>query len=88
MGSYITDLMLDNIRIQAVQKMCKSYKPEVSTTFVLTTLGFDSIEFGIEWLTKVGCVIVKRNHDYFDSVWNTKDSVINPSNIFSDADLL
>ena len=62
MGTYILDLMVDTMRVQALQKMCRAYRPEpLKLLFVLSELAFDDTVsehiIGIEFLRKVGCII-------------------------------
>lgn len=62
MGAYILDLMVDTMRVQALQKMCRAYRPEpLKLLFVLSELAFDDTVsehiIGIEFLRKVGCII-------------------------------
>lgn len=63
MGTYILDLMVDTMRVQALQKMCRAYRPEpLKLLFVLSELAFDDDTdsehiIGIEFLRKVGCII-------------------------------
>lgn len=58
MGAYILDLMVDNYRVQSLQKMCRTYKPDVCASFVLKELAFTDEIIGIEFLRKVGCILI------------------------------
>lgn len=127
MGIYILDHMLDNWRAQAIQKMCKSYKPQVSVDFVLQTLAFigetsenEDAAIGIAFMRKLGCLLEEDlskesvvpahgkhqhahkknsgkghssnynnpNHTTTGLIWNTKDSVIDPTAWQTQANLL
>ena len=57
MSSYFMDLMLDNMRLQSMQRICKCYKPSVPVEHVVGELGFESNEEAIEFLKLVGCVL-------------------------------
>jgi len=87
MGAYILDLMLDNWRAQALQKMNRGYKPEVTASFVVSTLAFEDERLGFEFMRKVGCVLVV---DQATGVlmWSTKDSNVDPSALLTQAKLL
>lgn len=59
MGAYILDLMLDAWRLYALQRICKAYKPVISTAFVIQELAFASTEEGLDFLRKAGCVLIQ-----------------------------
>ena len=86
MGTYILDLMVDNWRVLALQKMCRGYKPEVGVDFVLTELAFPDRNLGLDFLRKVGCVVV--GSAVGTAMWSTKDSVVDLSALLSDSKLL
>lgn len=86
MGSYILDLMVDNWRVLALQKMCRGYKPDVGVDFVLEELAFPDRTLGLDFLRKVGCVVV--GNEVGTALWNTKDSVVDLSALLSDSKLL
>ena len=40
-GNCLLDLMLDSLRVQYLQRICRSYKPDVPVSYVLCELGFE-----------------------------------------------
>ena len=101
MGSYILDLMIDTMRVYALQKMCRAYRPEaLQLAFVLSELAFDSKVdsdsiIAIEFLRKVGCILIsnpstdpKRSINHNDLRINTKESQIDISLLQDEAKLL
>lgn len=86
MGNYIIDLMMDNVRLQMLMRMCKAYKPNISLDFVINELAFESDEIGESFLLKAGCILVTE--DDKDRVINTKDTVINAAGVFTQDKLL
>jgi hypothetical protein len=90
-GNYIMDLMMDNLRLQAISKICKAYKPSISLDFVINELGFDSTEEGENFLEKAGCLIINSSGDpkeLPERLINTKDTVINAAGVFTQDKLL
>lgn len=87
MGAYILDLMLDNWRAQALQKMNRGYKPEVTASFVVSTLAFDDEAVGLEFMRKLGCVLVVDKATGV-LMWNTKDATVDPTALLTQAKLL
>jgi hypothetical protein len=59
LGNYILDLMLDGRRLQALQRICRGYKPSVPLDFVISALSFDNIEEGVEFVKKAGCMLIR-----------------------------
>jgi len=86
MGNYIIDLMMDNVRLQMLMRMCKAYKPSISLDFLVNELSFESDEIGESFLVKAGCVIVSDESG--ERVVSTKDSVINAAGVFTQDKLL
>lgn len=60
MGNYILDSMIDSIRLKALQRMCKGYKPSVPLDFVLDQLAFDDKDIALEFLQRLGCVVTTQ----------------------------
>jgi hypothetical protein len=87
MGMYILDLMLDNWRALSLQKMCRAYKPDVEVAFVVDELAFAEVEEGVEFMRKVGCILVK-DKERGQLVWNTKDTVVDIAALQTQAKLL
>lgn len=85
MGVYFLDLMLDTQRIQALQRICRSYKPSIHVKFVSAELLFDSIDTARTFLSKAGCVLVKS-----DDGWeiNTKDTILDTTALITNTNLL
>jgi SAC3 family protein LENG8/THP3 len=57
LGSCIIDLMLDAWRFKALQRMIKSYKPNIDVSFVTSELSFESTEECVEFLASVGKLV-------------------------------
>jgi hypothetical protein len=85
MGTYILDLMVENLRAATLVKICKVYKPTVEADFVLKELAFTDKQIGLEFMQKVGCKIEKDRERW---VWNTKDSVVDVSALVTETKLL
>ena len=67
MGDYLMDKIVPSVRQGALQRMCKAYKPSVSTEFVLKELGFDvtsreEVEGGKAWMTSCGWMQIRRGN--------------------------
>jgi hypothetical protein len=62
MGVCILDLLIDSMRLKALQRMLKAYRPVgVSLSFVLEELAYsDSEEVGLKFLKKLGCIIQEK----------------------------
>lgn len=87
MGAYILDLMLDNWRVLALQKMCRGYKPEVTASFVVSELAFSEQSIGLDFMRKVGCIL-SEDKTTGELMWNTKDSTVDLSALLTQAKLL
>jgi len=71
MSAYIMDMMLDKIRIKAVQRIVKAYKPSIATNFVESSLAFDSTEECVQFLQVIGIQFIGDEID-------CKASTVNP----------
>jgi hypothetical protein len=62
MGVCILDLLIDSMRLKALQRMLKAYRPVgVSLSFVLEELAYsESEEVGLKFLKKLGCIIQEK----------------------------
>lgn len=87
MGGFLLDLMLDNWRALALQKMCRVYKPEVTASFVSNELAFSDEVIGFDFMRKVGCVL-EEDKATGVLMWNTKDSTVNLSALITQENLL
>ncbi len=86
MGNYLLDLMVDNFRLQALQKVVRAYKPSVPLDFAMRALGFeDSPDEGLELLRKAGCVVAEGPEG---TEINTKDSVVDMAAFLTQEKLL
>jgi len=74
MAGYIMDMMLDKIRLKALQRMVKAYKPTIQTDFVSRALAFDSTDESFELLNVVGVKFVKQDGSLIDC----KNSSVDP----------
>jgi hypothetical protein len=92
MGRYILNNMVDEIRLKALQRMAKAYRPSVETNFVVHELGFDDVKKGLSFIKHLGCILSEGDttttQDGINSMWNTKDSVIDPAALFTQEKLL
>eukprot|EP01038_Epipyxis_sp_PR26KG_P007462 gene7462-10172_t len=89
MGNYLLDLMIVQCRLYALQKMVRCYKPQVEVEFVVNELSFDEAEIGLDFLKKVGCMIVGDiSKGLAELAINTKDSAIDTSVVFTQEKLL
>ena len=79
--------MLDTARLQALQKICRSYRPSVAAEFISEELGFDSIHTAHSFLIKAGCVLIK-DKESGELLVSTGDSVINSAEIYTQDKLL
>ena len=66
MGDYLMDKIVPSVRQGALQRICKAYRPSVSTDFVLKELGFDirnkqEVLGGKTWMESCGCKFEKDN---------------------------
>ena len=58
MSAYLMDFMAETIRVAALQRICKAYRPDVDLCFVLSELGFvDEEEAGKQWIQSCGSSI-------------------------------
>lgn len=88
MGAYILDLMMDNWRAAALQKMCRGYKPEgLPAAFVSKELALSDDVIGFDFMEKLGCVLVKDKTTGV-LMWNTKDTTVNLSALVNEDNLL
>ena len=74
MSDYLMDKIVPSVRMNALQRMCKAYRPSVPTQFVLKELGFDTankseVRGGRSWMESCGCIFEGDN-------MNTKDTVL------------
>jgi hypothetical protein len=62
MGVCILDLLIDSMRLKALQRMLKAYRPVgVSLSFVLEELAYSETEdVGIQFMKKLGCIIQEK----------------------------
>jgi hypothetical protein len=87
MGKCILNMMMDSIRMDALIKMCKAYKPTIAVSFLIQELSFESNEDGEAFLEKAGCIFVNSaggDGGSAERMVNTKDTVINPNAIFAE----
>lgn len=61
MSDYLMDKIVPSVRRDALQRICRAYRPSVSAQFVLKELGFDvqnkeEAEGGKVWMESCGCV--------------------------------
>ncbi len=87
MGNYILDLMIDNFRLQALQKIVRAYKPSVPLDFAMSALGLeDTRDEGLELLKKAGCLVAAGPEGTQEL--NTKDSVVDMAAFLTQEKLL
>lgn len=89
MGNYILDLIIDSLRLKAMQRICRGYKPNVSAEFVINELAFEDSLLGLEFLKKIGGILEEiKTEECTGTFLNTKDTVIDSSAIFTQEKLL
>lgn len=91
MGTYILDMMVDSMRLRAIQRMCKAFNPSIAVQTVMELLAFEDSEEGEEFLRRIGCVIEEEvdtkthpPHGRRVRVIMTKKSDIKTSAVFSE----
>lgn len=89
MGTYILDMLLDSIRLRAMQRICKAFNPSIAVSVVAETLAMEDLEEAEEFLHRIGCVIeeevdAKAPHSRPKRMIMTKKSDIKTSAIFSE----
>ncbi len=77
--------MLDNIRLLALHKICKGFKPVIELSFVSSELGFEGNDEATNFLVKVGCIIVDSEDT---RCINTTDTVIDATGVHTQDKLL
>lgn len=78
-GRVLMNYMVPVIRYWALQRICKAYRPTVSTMYVLQELGFDvdnELDFGKKWLASCSVVLSEDSNDVL-----AKDSVVRESDL-------
>eukprot|EP01041_Mallomonas_annulata_P011299 gene11299-23642_t len=85
LGALIVDMMLDQWRGKALQRMIRAYKPQVSVAFIIHVLAFDSDEDGLEFLKRIGGVVYI---DKTETEIDTKNTVIDLSKLVAKDKLL
>lgn len=77
MSDYLMDKIVPSVRRDALQRICRAYRPSVSALFVLKELGFhvhnkEEVEGAKAWMESCGCVFV-------GGTLMTKDTVLKES---------
>lgn len=56
MSGYLMDYMVSPMRVVALQRICKAYRPDISLSFVLNEVGYTDIEMkeGKKWIQDAG----------------------------------
>ena len=85
MGMCILKPMLDTVRLQALHRIYRSYKPAVPVEFVAKELGFLDVKSAVEFLTMTGCQFCDEGSI---SCINTTDSIIDASGVHTQDKLL
>ena len=100
MGVCILDLMIDNIRLKALQRMLKAYRPgNIAVTFVSEELAFEEEGLVMDFMKRLGCIFVEKpsaaesvseqeKPTSTEWLWNTKDSSIDPAALYTQDKLL
>lgn len=90
MGAFILAPVLDATRLNALQRICKSYKPSVEADFVWRQLGFEDVESGTDFLRKVGCCICDGPSDgaINSALIDTQKTVVDASAVLTQDKLL
>jgi len=77
MGAYLMDFMVPTIRLTALQRIVRAYRPNVPAKFILSELGFNvkdirEYDYALDWIKSCGISIE-------EGMINTKDSVVQSS---------
>ena len=87
MGFYILDLMINTLRLQTLQKICKSYQPNLSINYLMNELAFHNENQTKKFLLKSGCIIneiINNENNQKEYYIITKESIIDMSMDFDD----
>lgn len=86
MSDYLMDKIVPSVRQNALQRVCKAYRPSVSADFILKELGFDvknrkEAEGGRAWMEGCGChfeggMLLTKETVLRESVAAVKNSLI------------
>ena len=86
MAGLLMDKIVPSVRQCALQRICKAYRPSVSTSFVLKELGFDpenehDFKSGKAWMESRGCKfdgdsLLTRDSILTESTTGIKNSLI------------
>lgn len=85
LGRCILQHMLDTMRLKALQRMVKAYRPSVSARFASDEMGFVDLHRGLQFMKHLGCVLGDVDGEL---QWHTKDTTIDPSAITTQEKLL
>ncbi len=90
LGKHILNNMVDDMRLKALQRMAKAYRPTIEVDFVVQEIGFDKLVKGKAFIQHLGCKLLDAEGAPAgeNRLWNTKDSVIDPGALFTQEKLL
>jgi len=66
MGSYIMEFVFDKLRLEALSKYTKIFRPELEVSFIQRQLAFNSIQECRTYLTDHYCIFTTPKKDYLN----------------------
>lgn len=79
-GRHIMQKLLKTVRVEALRRIVKAYRPTISLSFVLRELLFDTGENGVAFLQACGVVFTPDGVEVA-----CKESVVDPSGLDAEA---
>eukprot|EP00538_Stauroneis_constricta_P000011 CAMPEP_0119549236 /NCGR_PEP_ID=MMETSP1352-20130426/2987_1 /TAXON_ID=265584 /ORGANISM="Stauroneis constricta, Strain CCMP1120" /LENGTH=773 /DNA_ID=CAMNT_0007594741 /DNA_START=161 /DNA_END=2482 /DNA_ORIENTATION=- len=83
LGRFLTTRIVPAMRLRALRRMTKAYRPSVQAKFCVTVLGFETtIDEGIEWIKRCGAIVddkgnfVTKNSNIHEPEEAVKNSLI------------
>lgn len=80
LGVHIMQKLLKTMRVEALRRIVKAYRPTISLSFVLRELLFDTDEVGVAFLQACGVVLTPDGLEVA-----CKESVVDPSGLDAEA---
>jgi SAC3 family protein LENG8/THP3 len=87
LGNCILDIMLNAMRLRAMQRICKAYAPTIPVIYVMQELSFDTAEETEEFLRKLNCVI-EKDETSDELMIQTKKTDLRTTAVFSEGNSL
>jgi hypothetical protein len=81
-GIYILDMCVDRIRVDALRKILKVYRPTISAEFIQQELAFEDMEQCLEFCRKCNIAVPE------DGEIDAKNAQVDPTELFQQSSLL